>query len=70
MNYSSFLFNCLLREHNVSFNELPYDRMYEEHNELREEFLKSEFNTDDKSEYDCINKFLNHKLALNINFNT
>jgi len=61
MNYSSYLFNSLLSCHNKSFDRLPYDLQYHAHTDLHKEFECSEFNVDTKSEYDCMNEFLENK---------
>ena len=58
MNYTSFLFSNLLREFNESYNELPYDEMFSAHVDLLIQFETSEFNVNDKTEYQCIVDFM------------
>jgi len=42
--------------------DTPYDIQWSEAITLYNEFLKSKFNDDMRSEYDCIEKFLNIKI--------
>ena len=58
MDYSSFLFNNLLRCFDKEIETMPYDLMYTAHLDLMREFLTSPFNTDEKSEYVCMVNFL------------
>lgn len=61
MNYSSYLFNNLLKEFSAYHSELPYDEMYDAHTDLMIKFEKSEYNTSEKSEYHCICDFLKNE---------
>ena len=68
MNYSEFLFNSLLSEHNQSFNELPYDLKFGAHQEYYQKFLNSDFNVDTKSEHDCMVEFIKNYNIETISF--
>jgi hypothetical protein len=68
MDYTSFLFSNLLREFNKSYDELPYDEMYDKHIALLLEYEKSKFNVDDKTEYQCIVDFMEWREVSNIKF--
>lgn len=58
MDYQSFLFSCLLRAVNKTYDKLPYDLMFKEHLGLLEEFLESDYNDKNRSEHDCMYDFL------------
>ena len=58
MTYEDFLFSQLFMNHveknETQYQELEYDSMYSEVLRHREAFLKSKYNTDLESEYNCI----------------
>ena len=62
MEYQDFLFSQLFMDHvqnnKTQYDELEYDLIYPEVTKHRDLFLKSEYNTDTKSEYDCIVDYL------------
>ena len=57
-NYYYYVY-CLIDMAKIDESE-GYDRAWDKGIELYETFLKSEFNSYDKSELDCINDFLNN----------
>ena len=69
MNYSQFLFSQLFinfcEHEDTKVNELEYDLVYPVILEHLDLFLKSKFNIDTKSEYDCILDYLKSELLLN-----
>ncbi len=62
MKYEEFLFSQLFMNHienkETEYKELAYDIIYTEVLKHRELFLKSNYNTDMQSEYDCIVNYL------------
>lgn len=62
MKYEEFLFSQLFMNHvennETEYKELTYDIIYTEVLNHREFFLKSSYNTDMQSEYDCIVNYL------------
>jgi len=56
--YGVFLMIELGRLQGVIEKELEYDRMFEQAQGMYNEYESSEFNTEDKGEYDCIHSFL------------
>jgi len=64
MNYSEYLFSCLLKIYDSQFERLPYDIQFEQIHERYEEFANSSFNDEKRSEYDCIVSFLNDKYPI------
>ena len=67
MTYSDFLFVQLFMEHirfneNSVYNGEPYDIIFPEILKHQEMFINSKYNTDDKSEYDCIVSYLENTL--------
>lgn len=62
MTYEEFLFSQLfmnfVENNKTRYQELEYDSMYPEMLKHRKLFLKSNFNTDLESEYDCIVTYL------------
>jgi len=61
MNYSMYLFSCLLKIYDKKFSELEYDLQFEQLPVLYGEYDSSEFNTADKGEYECILDYLKDK---------
>lgn len=61
MGYEIYLMIELAKCHGLIVHEQEYDTTWEEGVTLYSEFTKSEFNVDEKSEYDCIEDFLNKK---------
>ena len=61
MNYSMYLFSCLLKIYDKKFSELEYDLQFEQLPVLYGEYDSSEFNTADKGEYECILAYLKDK---------
>ena len=59
--YQIYLFLQLLLMYDKPFRMLPYDLQFEEGCEMLKKFEASKFNTDDKSEYDCMIEFLKDK---------
>jgi hypothetical protein len=66
MNYEDFLFSQLfmnyIENNETEYQELEYDLMYPEVLRHRELFLKSNYNTDLESEYDCIVTYLKNEI--------
>lgn len=62
MKYEEFLFSQLFMNHvennETEYKELTYDIIYTEVLNHREFFLKSNYNTDMQSEYNCIVNYL------------
>lgn len=56
--YGIFLMVELARGHNIIDPELEYDLTWEKAQSLFSDYMKSEFNDEEKSEYDCINEYL------------
>ena len=58
--YFKFLFAQLFVSHveTLENQDLEYDILFPEVVKHSELFLKSEYNTDSQSEYDCINNYL------------
>lgn len=61
MNYNLFLFNELLRLFNNELYEQEYDRLFDDVNELFNDYNNSVFSLQFKSEYECIIDYLNDK---------
>lgn len=61
MNYSEYLFSCLLKLYSKKFKELEYDLQYELGIKEYKDFENSKFNNINKSEYDCIIDYLKNK---------
>lgn len=55
--YYLFIILELGRCYGVLDSDTEYDNLWSEALKLREEFLNSEYNVEDKSEYDCISNF-------------
>lgn len=68
LDESEFLFIKLLEYYNPTFKELPYDEMFGASAELYEDYLASEFNTDEMSEYECMGRYLSRDQVVNIEF--
>jgi hypothetical protein len=62
MDYDMYLFSCLLKNFDKTFDDQPYDWQYDVLPELYKEFEDSQFNIDTKSAYDCMVDFLNYKM--------
>ena len=66
MTYENFLFSQLFMNHiennNTEYQELEYDLIFFEVLKHKELFLKSSFNLDIRSEYDCIIDYLINKI--------
>lgn len=62
MTYEDFLFSQLfmnhIENHETEYKELEYDLIFPEVLKHQKQFLKSNFNVDDRSEYDCILNYL------------
>ena len=62
MNYEDFLFSQLFMNHiennETEYQELEYDLIFPEVLNHQDIFLKSNFNVDVRSEYDCIIDYL------------
>ncbi len=62
MTYEDFLFSQLFMNHiennETEYQELEYDLIFPEVLEHQKLFLKSNFNVDVRSEYDCIVDYL------------
>ena len=58
--YGVFLIAELGRLKNVINPNLEYDLIWETSQAIYNDFLKSNFNDHNKSEYDCISDYLNH----------
>lgn len=68
MDYSMFLFCNILRDHVSSFNELPFDEMYDKYIPYYNKFVKSEYNVDTKSEYDCMDEYIYREMVGKVSF--
>jgi len=66
MKYEMFLFSQLFMKHvennDTQYQDLAYDLIYDEVLKHRELFLKSNFNVDVRSEYDCIEDYLSNEV--------
>ena len=66
MNYESFLFSQLfmsyVENNETEYQELEYDLIFPEVLKHQKLFLKSNFNVDVMSEYDCIVNYLKENL--------
>lgn len=70
MNYSHFLFAMLLQDYfreDKEFQEVPYDLLYEELEDLYNCFYDSDENIETKSEYDCISNYIVNNESFIIN---
>lgn len=56
--YPIYVMIELAKCHGLIMDELEYDIAWDEGVKLYYKFVKSEFNVDEESEYDCIEKFL------------
>ena len=70
MTYEMFLFSQLFMKHvennDTQDQDLAYDLLFPEVLKHRELFLKSDYNEDTRSEYDCIQDYLSNEInALN-----
>ena len=69
MNYEDFLFSQLfmnyIENNKTKYKHLEYDIIFPELLKHQTLFLNSEFNTNSKSEYECIINYLENKLKLN-----
>jgi len=66
MNYEDFLFSQLfinyIENNKTEYQELEYDLIFPEVLKHQKLFLKSNFNVDTRSEYDCIVDYLTNKI--------
>lgn len=66
MTYEMFLFSQLFMNHiennETQYQERAYDLIYDEVLKHRELFLQSNFNVDVRSEYECIEDYLNNQV--------
>ena len=58
IGYDTYLFSCLLKHYNTTFEQLPYDEQFELLTELYGRFEKSEYNNPNKGLYECIVDYL------------
>jgi hypothetical protein len=64
-NYQIYLFSQLFHnEFGEDLDEVPYDLLYPIIENELQEFLKSAYNTDEKSEYDCMVEYLTNKITI------
>ena len=61
MNYSMYLFSCLLKIYDKKFSELEYDFQFEQLPVLYGEYESSKFDDPLKGEYECILDYLKDK---------
>lgn len=69
MPYGAFLvFNllCDTQLHGDILKEAPHDKQFSVSLAIYQDFLDSTFNTDDKSEYDCITEYIRKVDVINI----
>lgn len=59
-NYEIYLFSCLMKLYDKSFDLLPYDVQFDILPTCYRDFELSEFNVDNKGLYECITDYLNH----------
>lgn len=64
MNYQQYLFSCLLKLYDKEFEQLEYDKQWDEISWRYLNFLGSEFDISTKSEYDCIIDYLKDKYEI------
>ena len=61
-SYSFYLFSLLfhetMKEVIEGFEDIPYDRTFEMVSDTYNDFLKSDFNSEDSTKYDCMDLFL------------
>lgn len=66
MTYEMFLFSQLFMNHiennETQYQERAYDLIYDEVLKHRELFLQSNFNVDVRSEYECIEDYINNQV--------
>lgn len=66
MTYQDFLFSQLFMNHvennETQYQDLEYDLIFPEVLNHRELFIKSNFNVDVRSEYDCIIDYLMNEI--------
>ena len=63
--YNIFVLIELAKSLGMFSNEIEYDVIWEQGSKLYDEFKLSSFDNGSKSEYDCINDFLNCKMSIN-----
>jgi hypothetical protein len=61
LNYSQYLFSCLLKIYDKEFSELEYDLQFEQLPTLYGEYESSKFDDPLKGEYECILAYLKDK---------
>ncbi len=66
MTYEMFLFSQLFMKHvennDTQYQDLAYDLIFSEVLKHRQLFLKSNYNVDVRSEYDCIETYLSNEV--------
>jgi hypothetical protein len=60
IGYSTFLITQLAIRGGIIRPDIPYDTMWKEGGSLLERFKQSEFNVYTKSEYECMEEFLEY----------
>jgi hypothetical protein len=63
MGYDEYLFSCLLKEYDEDFAAMPYDEQFDNLSKLYKEFEKSDYNEREEPLYACIERYLLHKQA-------
>ena len=61
LNYSQYLFSCLLKIYDKEFSELEYDLQFDQLPTLYGEYESSKFDDPLKGEYECILAYLKDK---------
>ena len=58
MEYGAYLVTQFLNQIDVNFEELEHDEQFSMGKRIYSNFLKSDFNKEEYSEYDCLSKYL------------
>jgi hypothetical protein len=61
MDYSQYLFSCLLKLFDSEFEQMEYDIQYDVAISEYEEFENSSYNDENRGEYECIVEYLTDK---------
>ena len=61
MNYSVYLFSCLLKIYDKEFEQMEYDLQFERIAQRYLGFTQSKFDDDTKPQYECIIEYLEDK---------
>jgi hypothetical protein len=61
MNYSEYLFSCLLKIYDKEFEQMEYDLQFERIAQRYLGFTQSKFDVDTKGEYECMIEYLEDK---------